>query len=162
MFSPLTGSLEERLELIRNSMSKDIARKELEDCESLEDFFFYSEKVRNEVLSQMQIYVLDNYKKVPLEVWNKRSFGIKPHLGGKGITFGKTDEFTTLWKNDFMKEMSLKRWKKSVKIESIEFTLDEWDGDFSVDFNNGTWSFIYDDEIRSYYLTVKKYLDGIK
>lgn len=77
--------MEERLELIRNSMSKEIALKELQKCETLEDFLLFSKHVKNGVISQMQLYVLENYEKVPLEVWNKSNFKIMHHTGNKNL-----------------------------------------------------------------------------
>ena len=160
MFSPITENMEQRLELIKGSMSKELATEELQKCESLEDFYWYSKKVKNGIIAQMQIYVLENFKKVPLEVWNKNNFTIHTHLGGEKLRFGKEDEFKGRWINSkTMQKLERENYDKSIKIESINFVLDEMDGDFSVDFNSGAWSFIWEDDIVDYYYTIKNYLN---
>lgn len=160
MFRPITNSMEERLELIKNSMSKEIASKELQKCESLEDFYHYARQVKNGVIAQMQIFVLENYEKLPLEVWNKDNFKITPHTGKDVIYFGKKDTYTKKWNIKSLEEHAKKRWEKSIKIEKISFTLDEHDGDFSVKFNDSVWTFLWEDEIVEYYYTVKRFLEN--
>lgn len=160
MFSPLTENMEQRLELIKNSMSKEIAIKELDKCNSLEDFYSFARKVKYGVVAQMQVYVLQNFEKIPLEIWNKGSFRIHPHLGKDYLRFGKEDVFTPRWtKVKRMMELEKKKYDNSIKIESIKFTLDEIDGDFSVKFNNKDWTFLWEDDIIDYYYTIKNHLN---
>lgn len=158
MFSPMTSNMEERLELIKNSMSKEIATEELAKCESLEDFYHFSNQVRNGVFAQMQLYVLENYEKLPIEEWNKHSFKITHHLGKEETRFGKKDKFKHRWKIEAMMKMEKKIYDQSIKTTSISFTLDEHDGEFSVQFNEDCWSFLWEDEIVTYYYTIKGYL----
>jgi len=160
MFNPLAKNMKQRLELIEKSMSKEIAIRELSRCESLEDFYRFSKQVENGIISQMQVYVLQNFEKVPLEIWNKSSFRIHTHLEKDYLRFGKEDVFTPKWTEiRRMMEAEKKNYDKSIKIESIKFTLDEIDGDFSVKFNNKDWSFIFEDDILDYYYTIKNYLN---
>lgn len=158
MFREITSSMEERLELIKGSMSKEIALRELQECKSLDDYYYYANRVKNGIISQMQLYVLENYSKVPIEVWNKRSFTIMPHTGKKEMRFGKEDIFKSRWRIESMKKREKERYDKSIKINSIEFTLDFSDGDFSVKFNDSAWAFLEDDEILTYYYAIKRYL----
>lgn len=160
MFSLITSSLEERLKLIKDSMSKELALKELQKCESLEDFLTFSRQVKNGVVAQMQLYVLENYDLVPLEVWNKKSFRIMHHTGNENIYFGKEDEYVKRWNIKSMEKHAKERWEKSIKITSIKFTLDEHDGDFSVMFNDSIWTFLWDEDITDYYYIVKNFLNG--
>ena len=164
MFSPITFSMEERLKLIKNSMSKEIAAKKLAECESLVDFYHYARQVKNGVLSQMQLYVLENYKKLPLEVWNKDNFSINPHTGAEEMRFGKKDVFKYEFTEHVprLRKIEKERYDESIKITEINFVLDEMDGDFSVKFNNGPWAFLYGKEIVTYYYTVKNYLEDGK
>lgn len=159
MFREITGSMEERLELIKNSMSKEIALKELVKCKSLKDFYWYSKKIRNGVMAQMEVYVLENYSKIPIEVWNNNSFKITPHTGKEELRFGKKDKLVCNWKIESFAKMEKEMWEKAIKIEQINFVLDEHDGDFSVTFNKGPWAFITGDTILNYYYVVKNYLD---
>lgn len=160
MFSLITNSMEERLKLIKNSMSKEIALQELQKCETLEDFLLFSRRVKSGVTSQMQLYVLENYDMVPLEVWNKSNFKIMHHTGNENLYFGKEDEYVKKWNIKSMEAHARKRWEKSFKINSIEFTLDEHDGDFSVKFNNLVWTFLWEEDIVEYYSVVKRFVDG--
>lgn len=157
MFRPITGSMDERRELMNNSMSKDIALEALEKCETLEDYLSFAKKVKNGIIAKMELYVLDNFDKVPLDVWNEYSFTMTPHTGQERLYFGKT-ESSKEFKNETLNKIFRERWEKSHKIESINFVLDEHDGDFSVDFNGGTWTFLWDDEVHDYYHVIKKYL----
>jgi hypothetical protein len=161
MFVRLTENMEQRQALIEGSMSKEKATEELAKCKSLEDFYAFSKAVESGVLAQMEWFVFTKHNEVPLEVWNKFNFTIKPHVGKGKLHFGKEDVFTPRWKNAprFM-ESEKEKYDKSVKITSIGFVLDEIDGDFSVDFNFGSWSFIYGTEIIEYYSVIKKYLDS--
>lgn len=159
----MTSSMEERLKLVKNSMSKEIALEEVQKCESLEEFYHCAKKIQNGVFAQMEVYILENYKSVPLKTWNEGSFELIPHMTKEHLRFGKEDEFVSRWKNSkVLKDMEKRRWDKSIKITSISFTLDEHDGDFSVKFNNDPWGFIWESEILTYYYTIKNYLtDGI-
>lgn len=162
MFSLMTSNMEERLELIKNSMSKDIALKELEKCESLDDFYWYSNRVKSGIISQMGLYILENYNKVPVDIWNKSYFNIYPHTGGEKLRFGKTDEFVDIYHIKSFSDTAKEMWAEAIKIEQIGFVLDGHDGDFSVTFNNGPWAFLIGSEVLEYYSIVKNYLDNEK
>lgn len=165
MFRPLTKNEQERLDLIKNCMSKDVAKDFLEKCDSLESYYYYAVKLQNGVCSQMQVYILDNYKKVPLEYWNKKTFKINPHLSLDKVYyyFGKKDTFKPKWKNHKrLQKREKKRYDESIKIISIDFTLDYFDGDFSVNFNDGAWCFLGNEEVLRYYLFIKNYVDANK
>lgn len=153
--------MEERVKLIKGSIPDDIVEK-LENCETLMDFFRFSERLKNGTFAQMQLYILENYEKVPMEVWNDEWFKMTPHLGKDELCFGKTDEFKSDWKIKSLQEHAKKRWEKSIKIESIEFTLDPHDGDFSVKFNKHYWTFLWDREVLDYYMTIKNYLKKVE
>jgi len=157
MFRSLTNNMKERVELVKNSMSKKIAEEELQKCESLEEYYWFAKKVQNGICAQMELYILENYEKIPLERWNSHSFKIHPHTGTKTLFFGKKDKFKKM-KNEALSKLFKRTYDKSIKITSINFVLDENDGDFSVDFNNGSWMFIYENEILTYYYTIKNYL----
>ena len=160
MFSPITSNMEERLKLIKESMSKEIATKALEKCESLIDFYHYANKVQNGVLAQMQLYILENYEKVPLKEWNDRHLKIVPHTGKEALIFGKTDEFKpTFGKISVLTKIQKSKWDRATKINSISFTLDEIDGDFSVKFNDSAWSFLWGEEVLIYYIVIKNVLE---
>lgn len=160
MFRPITFSEEERLDLIKNSMSFGIALEALQKCKSLEDFYHFSEKVKYGILSQMEFFILENYKKIPLETWNNKTFEIYTHNSGKKMLFGKKDKFESKWGNfKRFEELSKKRYNKAIKIKEISFTLDMHDGDFSVKFNNDYWSFLGEQEVVNYYYTIKNYLN---
>lgn len=159
MFSPITSNMEERLKLIKESMSKEIASEELQKCESLEDFYWYSQRVNNGIVSQMEVYILENYEKVPLEIWNKGNFDIYPHTGTGRLFFGKEDEYVP-HNLQGIDEIFKQMYDKSIKIDSIKFILDPHDGDFSVTFNEGPWSFIWNKDVLDYYMTIKNYLNN--
>jgi hypothetical protein len=159
MFREITSSMEERLELIKNSMSKEIALREIGACDSLDEFYHCAGRIRNGIISQMELYILENYKKLPLTLWNKNRFKIYPHIGTEELYFGKLNVFKTSWKVQRMIDTAKKVYDKSIKITSINFVLDEHDGDFSVDFNKGAWSFLTGDDTLTYYYTIKNYLD---
>lgn len=149
MFRPITENMEERVKLIKESMSEEIALEQLKRCNTLEDYYYYSERIKNGVILQMQLYILENYKKVTLEEWNKHTFIIEPHLGKYIGYFGK----------------GLKRVRNLLgepeKIVSINFVLDEIDGDFSVDFNKGCWCFISGEEVFRYYCIIKSCSENV-
>jgi len=42
----------------------------------------------------------------------------------------------------------------------FKFILDPHDGDFSVTFNEGPWSFIWNNNVLDYYMTIKNYLNN--
>ena len=158
MFSPITKNMEERLKLVKESMSKELASEELQKCESLEDFYWYAQRVTNGIVGQMEVYIIENYEKVPLEVWNSHHFDIYPHTGEERLYFGKEDEYKP-HRLKVLDKMFKKRYDKSTKIDSIKFILDAHDGDFSVTFNDGPWSFLWDSDVLDYYMVIKNYLD---
>jgi len=161
MFQRLTESMEQRQALIEGSMSKERAAEELAKCNSLKDFYDFSVAVKSGVIAQMEWFVFTEQDKVPVEFWNKFNFTIRPHVGRGKIHFGKEDVFTPRWANvSRLMTAEKEKYDRSVKITSIAFVLDEIDGDFSVDFNFGAWSFISGSEILDYYSVIKKYLDS--
>lgn len=159
MFSPLTEDMEQRRKLMENALPKELILNQIQNCDDLIEYWFIADRIRNGVICKMQLYVLDNYEKVPIEVWNEWSFKIQPHTSSEELIFGKEDEFIPNFKNSKrLMEYEKERYDKSIKIEKINFTLDEIDGDFSVDFNDGCWSFI-DEEVKKYYTIIKNYLN---
>ena len=110
----------------------------------------------------MQVYVLENYKQLPLSIWNNDNFKITPHLGKDELRFGKKDVFEHRWKIESMMKLEKESYDKSIKITSISFTLDEHDGDFSVNFNDGAWTFLWEEEIVTYYYTIRGYEEYLK
>lgn len=161
MFVRLTENMEQRQALIEGAMSKEKATEELAKCNSLEDFYAFSVAVERGTLAQMEWFVFTKHDEVPVEVWNKYSFTITPHVGRSRLHFGREDTFTPRWKNaPRLMALEKEKYDKSIAITSIAFVLDEIDGDFSVTFNSGAWAFISGSEILEYYSVIKKYLDS--
>ena len=109
----------------------------------------------DDIFYEMQTYILENYQKVPMEVWNQSTYAIKPHMGKDILYFGKKSEYVPRKKQD---ELFKKLYDRKIKIDSIEFRRDEIDDEFSIDFNGGNWCFLWEDMIVPYYRTIFNYL----
>lgn len=163
MLRKLTENMEQRLELINSKFNIENFKEYLTsgDPEDLAYFFKLGEFFQEASSEKMEIYILENYEKVPLSIWNSKTFTMTPHIGKDEIRFGKKDEFINNWRIESMAKRAKERWESSIKITEISFTLDEIDGDFSVDFNDGTWCFIDGQEVLEYYCVIKSYLDKL-
>lgn len=146
-FKLLTGSEQERRDVVKSSFSKKDLIESLQNCKELVQIYNKLSDSLHGVISQMQLYVLDNYKKIPLEEWNKHSFLLKTKEHSLFYGNSKID--------NFLSSFSI---EKSKPITNIEFTLDYIDGDFSVEFNNKCWMFLESETIH-YYNVVYNYLN---
>ena len=144
MFSPITSNMKERKELIKNSFPKAHIAEEIIKENNLLKLYYISKQMQNGIIAHMQMYVLENYQKIPLDEWNKYRFTLYDAAGRK-YYFGK-------------KYLYSKLNRDTTPISSITFTLDEHDGDFSVKINNNLWNWI-DHEIIEYYSVLDNYLN---
>lgn len=108
---------------------------------------------------EMENYVLENYKKVPLKEWNDWYFKITPHLGQEKVTFGGAAYEPIKGRSEKLNKLFSEIAAKRKVITEINFTRDQDDDEFSVDFNAGTWTFLWEDEIVPYYRVVHGYLN---
>lgn len=140
------------------------AIKKLKKCNNLLDYYYFVRNFEADLYFEMKQYILDNFEKVPIDVWNNYSFSIDPVFTADRLYFGKKDKFEAGYTKHakVLKDYARKKWERSVKIDSISFVLDKIDGDFSVVFNGGPWSFLWGDDVVDYYKTIKNCIDGRK
>lgn len=121
--------------------------------------YHISNRERRDIFLDMETFVLENYTKVPIEVWNNTTFCITPHLSREKLVFGKGEYSPKPRLNERVNNFLKKRYDSQIKIDSITFTRDYSDDDFSVDFNNGAWSFLHNEAIVPYYLLIFNHLN---